>query len=168
MGPLPGGILNFHLIKHFVFICILLSTLKSYSAENYYGDWQGKRYDLYLSEISDNIYGSYDNNRLDFYVKNSTKNIYGQILSGRLDIYVLPNTENIYGTHPCGRVDFYYKILTNNIYGTYCGNHIDIYYRTAEETLSAASDMLKELIIVDFPFPVKSVIQQFILKRIQL
>ena len=135
-------------MKKYVFLFLVtLMTSGITQAANLYGEWKGKRYDIYLNDSSENIYGSYGDERADFYVRKSSQNVFGSL--------------------PCGRVDFYYRTSSKNAFGTICGERFDVYYDTQEEVLEFASDFVLSIIVDEFPRPVKSAVRKFITQKIK-
>ena len=133
----------------FILLAIFIS-LPVMASENYYGTFDGVKYDFYVNDR--NVWGSQGGDRFDIYIND--RNIWGQHLDGkRIDVY--SNERNIWGTTLCGRIDIYFNMNSENIWGTNCQGRFDDYVSDRSEVKFRVQRIIGRDILRGFIRPVR-------------
>ena len=150
------------MIKLSLFSLLLFSGMTA-TATDLEGNWNGKRYDIELSDSFDEITGYWGSVKYNLDISETFSEIDGRIGGKRIEIEWSTTFTEIEGTLSCGNFDLDYSDTFDEVEGNLCGYDVDVDVPEGESAWKVARDMVIDELLYDFPRPTRSIIRRFII-----
>jgi hypothetical protein len=154
-----------HIIKVFILSSSLAASF-AFADGRYQGTWEGKTYDISISDTFDYVRGNWGQSRFELQASDTFQYVKGNIGQSGVDLRFSKTFTYVKGKSACGAMDYRYSETFRYVEGFYCGQKFKFNVPIGITAAESAQEIFEKEMLQYFPFPVHGLIKQFFRSRI--